>query len=185
MFRPILGHLQVASCSLGKNLFILSVLGEGKWSMRSHSLWDIWVGGGVSKLISFLVVDVFWHCGGCVVACWAVIQLLWYFCCVLTNSVTYCIHPFWREYLVTNMRSYILRCWDLRTRWHCVANENKKPKKRKNYYMLGLCVSLGRVLTRRALWLCWLPGWVTVASYVSRSPGCSCPMCIQCGRLLS
>jgi hypothetical protein len=45
MFRPNLGHPQVASCSLRKKLFILTVLGENKSSMGSHNLWDMWVGG--------------------------------------------------------------------------------------------------------------------------------------------
>jgi hypothetical protein len=53
MFRPILGHLQVASCSLG-GLFMLSVLVEGKCSMRSHSF------VGCAGLGGKLIADQFW-----------------------------------------------------------------------------------------------------------------------------
>jgi hypothetical protein len=68
-----------------EDLFLLSVLVEGKSSMRSHSLRDVQVcggGGGVGKLISnqlrlFVgIVGVFFFC---VVACWAVIQTYWYY----------------------------------------------------------------------------------------------------------
>jgi hypothetical protein len=38
-----------------------------------------YVGGGVGKLSSFSVVAVCWHHGGCVVACWVVIQPLCYY----------------------------------------------------------------------------------------------------------
>jgi hypothetical protein len=51
-----------------------------------------------------------------------------------------------------------------------LKTKTKKQKQQtKNYYMLGLCVSLGRVLTRQVVWFCWLPGWVTIASYMSEA----------------